>query len=101
MLCLAHSTPTTQQLLSFVIPHVASKWYEVGVMLLKAEQEEHLQQINSNYDHDVKKCCLEMFKYWRQTHPEANWYHLVAALKSPGVELHVVAADIEKNFAGN
>ena len=101
MLCLAHSTPTTQQLLSFVIPHVASRWYEVGVMLLKAEQEKQLRQIRSDFGNDGKKCCLEMFDYWRQTHPEANWHHLVAALKSPGVELHAVAADIEKNFAGN
>ena len=102
MLCLAHSTPTAQQLLSFVIPHVASKWYEVGVMLLKAEQEKQLHQIRSDFgNYGTKRCCSEMFDYWRQTNPEANWYHLVAVLKSPGVELHVVAADIEKKFAGN
>ena len=80
---------------------MASEWYEVGLMLLKAEQEHQLKQIKSNCGDDVKKCCLQMFDYWRQTHPEANWYHLVAALKSSGVELHVVAANIEKNFAGN
>ena len=100
MFYLAHSVPNSQQLLSFVIPQVASKWYEVGVMLLKAEQEQQLRQIKSDHGHDVKKSCLEMFEYWRQTHPEANWYHLVAALKSPGVELQVVAADIEKKFGG-
>jgi len=98
---LADTTPTTQQLLSFVIPRVASKWYEVGVMLLKEEQESQLLQIESNYGQDVKKCCFEMFRYWKQTHPDTNWYHLVTALKSPGVELHLVAADIEKKFNGN
>jgi len=98
---LAHRTPTTLQLLSFVIPHVASKWYEVGVMLLEEEQESQLVQIKSNHGQDVKKCCFEMFSYWRQTHPNANWYHLVTALKSPGVALHHVAADIEKKFNGN
>jgi len=101
MLYLAHSIPNTRQLLLFVIPDVATKWYEVGVMLLKPEQEKQLHQIKSNYGNDVKKCCLEMFSYWRQTHPEANWHNLVAALKSPGVELQVVAADIEKKFTGN
>ena len=101
MFYLAHSTPTTQQLLSFVIPRVASKWYEVGVMLLKEEQESQLRQIKSNYGQDVKKCCFEMFDYWKQTHPDDNWYHLLVALKSPGVELNLVAADIEKKFAGN
>ena len=75
---LANNAPTTQQLLSFVIPHVARKWYEVGVMLLKAKQESHLLQIESNHGQDAKKCCLEMFKYWRQTHPDDKWCHLVA-----------------------
>ena len=98
---LALSTPTSQQLLSFVIPHVASKWYEVGVMLLEKEQESQLVQIKSNHGQDVNKCCFEMFSYWRQTHPDDNWYHLVTVLKSPGVELHHVAADIQKRFAGN
>jgi len=69
-------------------------------MLLKAEQEPQLRQIKSNHGQDVKKCCLEMFDYWRQTHPDADWHHLVAALKSPGLELHLAAADIEKRFAG-
>jgi len=70
-------------------------------MLLKPEQEKQLIQIKSDYSNDVKKCCFEMFNYWRQTHSEANWYHLVTALKSPGVELPVVAAGIEKKLAGN
>ena len=98
---LANSAPTTQQLLSFVTPHVASKWYEIGVMLLKEKQESRLRQIKTDHGQDVKKCCLEMFDYWKQTHPDANWHHLVAALKSPGVELLLVAADIEKKFDGN
>ena len=100
MFHLAHSTPSTQQLLSFVIPHVASKWYEVGVMLLKEDQESHLDQIKTNHGQDVTNCCLEMFRYWKQSHPDANWHRLLAALKSPGVELHHVAADIEKKFDG-
>ena len=98
---LAHSsTLSTQQLLSFVIPHVATKWYKVGVMLLKEEQESHLDQIKTNHGQDVTNCCLEMFRYWKQTHPDANWHCLLAALKSPGVELLLVAADIEKKFDG-
>jgi len=70
-------------------------------MLLKEEQGSQLRQIKSNRGQDVKKCCFEMFNYWKKTHPDANWYHLLAALKSPGVELHAIATDIEKKFNGN
>ena len=92
--------PTTKQLLSFVIPTVATRWYELGVMLLQPEQEPKLQQIKLDHGDDARKCCLEMFTYWRQSHPEDNWNNLVTALKSPGVEMDAVAAKLEKMFTG-
>ena len=99
--CIADKQPTTRQLLSFVIPKVATKWYELGIMLLKPEHETRLQQMKSDHSGDARKCCIEMFTYWRRTHPEDNWNDLVAALKNPGVEMIAVAADIEKMFTGN
>ena len=96
----ANKPPTTRQLLSFVIPKVATRWYELGVMLLRPEQEPRLQQIKSDHGDNVRKSCLEMFTYWRRSHPDDNWNHLVAALKSPGLEMDAVAADLQKMFTG-
>ena len=78
---------------------MAPNWYEVGAMLLDVTQESQLQLIQATYD-DPKKCCLTMLQKWMNTHTEATWHHLVTALRSPGVDLTVVAADIEKNFTG-
>lgn len=82
-----------------VIPHVGDKWYSLGVELLEVDQEDKLRLIESN-ERDVESCCSKMFRYWLQTHPSANWHHLIAALRSRGVELLSLAADLEKKFSG-
>ena len=79
---------------------MAPNWYEVGAMLLEVEQESQLALIQANHGGDVRKCCLAMLRYWMDTHPKATWHHLVAALVSPGVNLLVVASNIQKNFTG-
>ena len=91
--------PSTKQLLPFV-SQMASNWYEVGAMLLDVTQEPQLKLIQATYGIDAKKCCLALLQKWMDTHPKATWHHLVTALRSPGVDLAVVASDIEKNFTG-
>ena len=78
--------------------HIAPSWYEVGAALLEEEQEADLKVIGTTYGNDVKKCCVAMFRFWVDTHPKATWHRLVTALRSPGVDLDVVASDITKNF---
>ena len=78
---------------------LAPNWYEVGATLLDVEQESQLIVIQANYN-DVTKCCLAMLQYWMKTHPKATWNQLVAALRSPGVDLDDVASEIEKQFIG-
>ena len=79
---------------------MAPNWYEVGAMLLEVKQEPQLKVIRDNNDHNVRKCCLAMLQFWMDTHPEATWHHLITALRSPGVNLVSVAAEIEKNVTG-
>ena len=93
-----HSVPSTKELLPFV-DAIAPNWYEVGAMLLDVTEEPQLILIKADNGSDAKKCCLAMLQYWKDTH-QATWHHLVTALRSPGVHLAVVAADIERNFTG-
>ena len=79
---------------------MAPRWYEIGAMLLQEEQESHLKLIQYRHASDVTKCCLAMLQYWMDTHTEATWHHLVAALRSPVVELPNIAFEIERNFTG-
>jgi len=89
-----------KKLLDHVIPHVTPCWYKLGVKLLKEEQESHLDIIESNHAGDNEACCLDMFRYWLNTNADASWKLLIEALRSPGVKLPVVAADIEKMLTG-
>ena len=95
-----NSKPSKKKLLDHVIPHVSLHWYELGVQLLKEDQESHLDIIQSNQARDDKKHCMDMFWYWLSTNTSATWQQLIKALQSPAVELPVVAADLEKMLTG-
>ena len=95
----AHSKPSTKTLLPYVA-QLAPNWYELGATLLDEKQEAQLVLIQTDHGDDKKKCCLAMFQYWMSTHAEATWHHLVTALRSPGVDLAAVAAEIESEFTG-
>ena len=96
---LVNSVPTKRELLN-VIPRVSSQWYGLGLMLLKEEQESHLDIIRSNHAGDKKNCCKDMFWYWLSTNPGATWQELIKALRSPFIGLPVVAANLEKKLIG-
>lgn len=68
-------------------------------MLLNEHQEYQLNVIQANYS-DYITCCKELFWYWLRSDPHASWYKLVQCLKSPAVELHTLAANIEMSFTG-
>ena len=93
--------PTLGEILDLVIPRVSPKWEELGIKLFKKDQGAQLKIIRSDYPNNNKKCCLEMFKYWLQTDTCASWEQLLTALRSPGVNLPVVAEDLRNNLSGN
>ena len=95
------SKPTRKKLLDHVIPHVTPQWYVLGLKLLKEDQEDHLDVIKSDHTGNNLMCCMEMFWYWLNTNTDASWQQLIETLRSPVVNLPVVAADIEKMFTGS
>ena len=98
---LVDSKPTIKDLLDYVIPRVTPQWYELGIKLLKADQESHLDIVRSNHAGDNKNCCMDMFQYWLSRNFDATWQQLIEALQSPAVELPVVADDIKKMLIGS
>ena len=98
---LVKSKPTKKKLLDHVIPHVTSRWYTLGVKLLKEDQESYLDVIESNHAGDNETCCMKMFWYWLNTNTDATWLQLIDALQSPAVKLPSVAADLEKMLPGS
>ena len=96
---IANSKPSKKKILELV-PHVAPQWYVLGIQLLREDQESHLDIIKADHGHKIVESCTEMFWLWLKSHPSATWHHLIASLKSPAVNLHSVAADIERMFTG-
>ena len=96
---LVDSKPSRKKLLE-IIPHVAPHWYEIGIQLLNENQESHLEVIKANHGHDKITSCTEMFWLWLKSHPNASWQELIESLRSPAVQLHSIAADVETMFTG-
>ena len=96
---LANSRPLRKEILDF-IPDVAPRWYEVGLKLLSNDQATHLDIIKTNHSNDQLKGCAEMFWFWLDAQPNASWQQLIESLKSPAIQLHTVAANIEALFTG-
>ena len=86
-----------KKLCQYVVNKVASKWDILGYALLDENQSTKINTIKSNFQ-DSEKCCVELFDYWWETHPNINWHDLVTALNT--TNLQSVAADLEKMFIG-
>ena len=82
-----------------VIPYVATEWFELGVELFNERDEYMLNTIDTDHKKD-KKRCLEMFRKWLVTYDNTSWHQILEALKSSGVQLRSVAAELEKNLIG-
>ena len=93
---LVNSKPTKQKILDHVVPYVTNQWYELGIKLLREDQESHLDVIQLNHTGDNRKCCMAMFWYWLSTNSGATWKQLISELQSAAIELPVVAANLEK-----
>ena len=82
-----------------IITDIGTQWYKLGIALLDEDQISQLEIIRRNHD-DVTGRCTNLFIYWLQAYPKATWHDLVKNLKSKGVDLNSVAANVEEIFPG-
>ena len=87
--------PTLKLLNSHVRDKVAPKWYDLGLQLLSSEQSVKLDIIRENHLADIRKCCIELFKYWLDVDTDASWNKLIAALEQ--IEQNALAENIRRN----
>ena len=98
MVITGRDRPTLRDLMIHVIPSVATKWYELGLMLLDPKYENELNTIEADTRNDVATCCRKMFSKWLNTDQLASWDKLIKALRI--VQLNNVASDIEQLLQG-
>ena len=77
-----------------VIPSVATKWEELGLVLLDTKYHNRLIFIEADVGNDVVACCRKMFSKWLNTDKLASWDKLIKAVRN--VQLSNVANDIEQ-----
>lgn len=82
-----------RDLLIHVIPSVATKWYELGVLLLNDTSTSVLDIIKADSKNDTTACCRNMFNKWLSTDKLASWDKLIKILKM--IQLNTVASNVE------
>ena len=87
--------PLLKDLHDHVVLRVASKWKDLGVQLLRTDQQEALRIIELDYPRDTVECCKCVLNKWLDTTTDATWSQLISALRSPTVQLDYLATQIE------
>ena len=77
-----------------MIPSVATRWYELGLVLLDTKYQNELTIIETDIRNDAVTCCRKMFSKWLNTDELASWDKLIKAVRI--VQLNNVASDIER-----
>ena len=57
----------------------------MGLELLEPEDEGKLNIIQHNSHRDINECCKQMFQLWLEKCPDAEWNHLIQALREVGL----------------
>ena len=86
--------PTHTYLFMYVIPHVAARWFHIGLELLDKRDEAKLLEIEAKYN-GYERCANVMFTLWLQRRTDASWNQLIQALRQPSVSLSYLATRIE------
>ena len=90
--------PSLKDLDDHVVTNVASKWRDLGVQLLRPDQETILDIIEKDYPHDAASCCKRVLEKWLDKTTDATWNELIRALRSPSVQLDHVASKLEQKM---
>ena len=90
--------PTLRDLVIHVIPSVAIKWFNLGVVLLDPKYQNELSVIEADTRNDAATCCRKMFSKWLNTDEHASWNELMRVLRI--VQLNNVANDIQLLLQG-
>ena len=77
---------------------MATKWYDLGVVLLNPRFQNELTIIEEDNRNDTSTCCRKMFSKWLNTDELASWDKLIEALRI--VQLNNVAKVIEQLLKG-
>ena len=91
--------PSLKDLYDHVVGEVAPQWKDLGVQLLRPDQQKQLGIIELDHPRDAVECCKCVLNKWLDTTTDATWNQLISALRSPTVQLDYLAAQIENKMS--
>ena len=97
IVCTGSDRPALRDLHHHMVRQAAHKWSDLGVELLDDDQIRMLDMIAADHPHDAD-CCSAVLKRWLGTTPDASWYQLIRALRSPFVQLDSLADQLEEKL---
>ena len=74
---------------------IASRWFEVGLQLMKAEDEDSLKVKREQFKSDLEMGAKSMLEFWLESQSNATWNQLITVLKMPHIRLETKATEIE------
>ena len=84
--------PTIDDLQQHVIPLVATKWHDLGLVLLDPINRDVLDDMEKLHKEAVLKYCREILRSWL-LYEDGTWYQLLVAIRI--IRFNDVANDIE------
>ena len=96
LFCAGHQRPTLKYLNRYVRQPLGSRWHDLGIELLEADNVEILNRINSENPKDQNTCCTKMFQLWLSVQPMASWNQLIESLRQPSIALKQLSDKIEQ-----
>ena len=93
---LENDCPTIKDIVSFVVPDVHHKWYDLGLQLLEDPGEEaFLQSLMVQYPNTSDRC-IAVFRRWLDVNTKATWSKIIGALNEASIGLPNVSHKIER-----
>ena len=94
--CIGSDRPSLRDLYNHVVNQVAHKWRDLGIQLLRSDQENVLNIIALDHPSDAVACCKSVLKKWLDTTTDAKWNEVLRALRSSSVQLDSFANQLEQ-----
>ena len=77
--------PSFDDLVDFVVPHAATKWYDLGLQIMNQKYKSRLAIIKEGGTNDDQVCCRKMLGDWLSADELPTWNKIIYGLKVVGM----------------
>jgi len=90
--------PTEQDIITYIVPHCAAKWRELGVLL--GLPSSTLDIVEADHPHSCEQRCKAVLLRWLKRDAHPTWGKLVGAAAVNALCVSSVTASVHANTEG-